>query len=239
MQKDTRILQLIHELKRNIDSDWTEALDRINIWHEIEPLYTHIDNRVISNTIFAFIVLAYDAESEFLEPLKDRITNKRSIMIRLAGKDCFKKEIYTEAVLGDSYTGEPQGIIDKTIQWYIDQQRDRRWGKIISGFEFDSKATALASGASDMDGMKEAGTILDSAKKRLEDATKLLEEIRREFVDLDTVLEKEDKLKVTDRLKNDPTNWEMFIHRTQMHKAKMERLEKEMALQKDVITLEE
>lgn len=202
MAKDTTILERIILLKRDLTADWTADLESINIWDEVSDLYDSLDNRKQANIIVAFIWLAYDASSEQLEPHKDRLQNKRKILSKLAGDNCFAKEVYLDAVLG----GNP--IIDSVIEFCINNQRTWKWTAAISNLEFASKVTAKSYAAD-----KEAGDLLDLADKRRDKANKLLEELREEYVDIDRVLINEEKTPITDRIEStdDFMSWGLFI----------------------------
>lgn len=213
MQKDTKVLNLILKLIKRIEDDWTEELDNHNLWIDVEDFYNEImrkNDRWVANVIFAFIVLSYDASSDYLTLTMDRIANKRSVMKRLAGPSYQTNQILVEAVLGDS-DQTSRGIIDKTIEWYIERQKDWRWGEILSNIEFHSRGLALSQGANAIKEMKEAGSMKETATLLREKADVFLDNIRKEFVDLDTVIEKEGRVKLTERLKNDHSSWELFI----------------------------
>jgi len=213
MQKDTRVLNKINKLKNDIESDWTQELDNLNLWIDLEEFYNEImrkHERWIANTIFAFIVLSYDASSEYLQITGDRIDNKRNIMKRLAGPSYQTNPILVEAILGDSSETE-RGIIDKTIEWYIDRQKDWRWKEIMSNTEFHSRALVLSQGSTSVKEMKEAGALKEYATVLIEKAYSYLDAIRKEYVDLDSQLKKEGKVMITDRLANDHLSWELFI----------------------------
>lgn len=212
MQKDTRALIKILELKRTLDTDWSDDLEKVNIWSsEMKYMHSFIrfereQERSMANAILAFIVLAYDASSEFIEPMKDRIENKRSIMKRIAGADALTKEMYIEAVLGDD-----GGPIDMAINWYIENQKDWRWGEIIDGMETHSKGLLLNRSASTPGEMKEMAPVRLAGEASRLKSDKYLEEIRQEYNDLDTALEKENKPKLTDRLSNDYLSYELHV----------------------------
>lgn len=210
MQKDTRILEAIQRLRRRLEDNWEEELERLNIADELYDFYNEIGDRLTANTIFAFIVFAYDASSEYIETTKDRLENKKSILIRLAGPSCLTKAIYVDALMGDTEGGN-QGIIDKTIEWYINRQRDWRWTNIMSGMEFYSKAVSMQSTASTISDMRDMGVLLREAEARREKAEAYLEQIKNEYVDIDGQLDKEKRIKMTDRLRNDYTGWELHV----------------------------
>lgn len=202
-------------LRRNLEVDWTSELEEMGIWDEASPLYANINQRRDANIIVAYVFFAYHSKSIYLDPFKDRLENKRSIMMRIAGKDCFDRELFLDAVLGGD------AIIDEFIEFIINDQRDWRWNTIVSNMEFASKVTAK----SRTEDFKQSADLLELADKRREKADKLLEEIREEFVDLDTVLEKEGKAKITDKT-SDFMSWELYTRKKKFAEAEKEAEEK-------------
>jgi hypothetical protein len=213
MAKSTKILEEILVLKRDLEKDWRPRLDKINILQDVYPLYNYIDNIKDANTILAFIALAYDAESEFLDPHKDRVENKRAIMRRLAGVDCFKRELYINTVLGGDE------IIDSIIEWYINNQKDWRWGDIVSNMELASKADLLAKSVETISDVTEAIKLKKLARDTREDADKMLLTLRKEFMNIDASLENEGKKKLTDRIEVDPFSHEMYLKQRKLREA--------------------
>lgn len=218
MAKDTTILQKILVLKRDLDGDWTEELERLNIWDDVSPLYIELNNRRQANILVTFIWLAYDGSSEQIEPHKDRLQNKRTILSKLAGKECFTKEIYLDAVLGGNM------VIDNVIEFCVNNQKDWRWTSAISSLEFASKARAKSFSAD-----KESGDMLEMADKRQDKANKILDELRQDFVDLDAVLDAEGKAKITDRVEDTPDfmSFELYIKQRKFKDAAKEAESKE------------
>lgn len=215
MAKNTQILDRMKLLRRNLEADWTSDLEELGIWDEVSPLYANINQRRDANIIMAYICFAYHSKSIYLDPFKDRLENKRSIMMRIAGKDCFDRELFLDAVLGGD------AIIDEVIEFFINDQRDWRWNTIISNMEFASKVTAK----SRTEDFKQSADLLDLADKRREKADKLLEEIREEFVDLDAELEHEGKPKITDKTA-DFMSWELYTKKKKFADAEKEAEEK-------------
>lgn len=213
MQKDTRLLQKIEVLRKDMESDWTEALDKLNVWTDVEEFYIEImrsNERWVANTIFAFVVLAYHPSSDWLQITGDRLDNKKKIMRSLAGISYQTNPVLVDAVLGDS-TDSVHGTIDKLIEWFINDQKDWRWSEIVSNKEFYSKANILAQGANSIKDMKEAGQMKREATELNIKADGFLDAIRKEFVDLDSALKKEGRVMITERLANDKSSWELFI----------------------------
>src|SRR4051812_22638213 len=92
-----KILELIISLISDLESDWQEKMEQINIWEDVMQIYDSpgvSGNQRLGNEILAFTVMAYDNQSEWLEPHKDRWENKKKIMVRIAGISCFSKPIY-------------------------------------------------------------------------------------------------------------------------------------------------
>lgn len=215
MQKDTRILQKVSELIKNMEADWQPDLEKLNVWNDVDEFYYDImggdeDKRWIANTIFAFVVLAYHASSDWLQITGDRLENKKKIMKSLAGISYQTNPVLVDAILGDS-TDSSHGRIDKLIEWFINDQKDWRWSEIISNKEFYSKANILAQGANSIKDMKEAGQMKREATELNLKADGFLDAIRKEYVDLDSALKKEGKVMITERLANDKSSWELFI----------------------------
>lgn len=213
MQKDTRILQKIELLRKDMEADWTSELDKLNIWNDVDEFYYEIlkDNeRWVANTIFAFVVLAYHASSDWLQITGDRLENKKKIMKSLVGISWQTNPVLVDAVLGDS-TENTHGRIDKLIEWFINDQKDWRWSEVISNKEFYSKANILAQGANSIKDMKEAGQMKREATELNLKADGFLDAIRKEYVDLDSALKKEGRVMITERLANDKSSWELFI----------------------------
>ena len=221
MQKDNRILNRIIELKRHPEDDWQDDLERLNIKEDLAYFYGMMPDRQIANCILTFIVFAYSADSDYIEPTTDRLENKRNIMKRVAGDGWENKENLLEAVVGDE-----GGVIDNTIEWYLNRQKDWRWNTIISGWEFHAKAQSLQSTASDVKSMNEAASMLNIADARREKSDNLWDQIKREFMDIDSALAAEKKDKLTDRLKKDDSTWELWVKMKKIRKARIEAMEK-------------
>lgn len=209
MTKDKRIFERVHQvLRKRLDDDWTADLDELNIWHELIEFYSYISalsSRRDANAILAFIVCAYDASSSYLEPSLDRLQVKRSIMKRMAGEKWEEKSWFLNAVLGDE-----KGVLDRTVEWYINRQKDWRWSDWIANTEYHARAVALSQGTT-IEEMKDSDVMLTKANSRRLSADATLEEIRRDFMDIDESLKQEGKQKLTDRLSNDSSSWELFI----------------------------
>lgn len=220
-----KLLEKIHELLPVIDSDWKTHLDRLGIWGNVFNLYAEAPDGPTANKLLAFIVLAYNYQSEMIELSKDRLEVKRRIMIRVAGLT------FTESkILADAAAGLNQ-VVNKIAAWHVEEQKDWRWGDIITKIELHSRVMADISHQLDVD--SDSAKNLEAATKLRKDAAIMWEEIRREFLPLDNALAAEGKQKITDNIKvSDFTSWEGYIRQKNFEK---KRLEQEAELAAEMI----
>lgn len=207
MTNKHKVLDFIDKNLKNLEGNWRDGLESLNIWEEVSTLYYHTTDHVKAikiteleaNTALAFIVKSYDMHSLWLEPHKDRFDNKVKIITRLAGPAALTNSFYNEMVYCQDEA------CNDVIDWYINYQRDSRWNKIISNKEFASQATALArSGMGNAKGGVDIGNMLKIADDRDVAADKLWDILRTEFLNLDKILEKEKKPEATSM---EPTNF--------------------------------
>lgn len=217
-----KVLEKIYELLPTMDSDWKTHLDRLGIWDRVSILYSEANNGPEANRLLAFIVLAYHYRSDMIEIAKDRLEVKRKIMIRVAGLGFKDSKILSDAAVGLS------AVSNKVSAWFVDEQKDWRWGDIISKIELHSRTIASISHELEPD---------DSSIKRLDGSTKLRKdadamwnEIRREFLPLDNALTAEGKPKITDTLSvKDFTSWESYVRKISQEKKRIQQQEEDDA----------
>lgn len=215
-----KILEFMYNARHRLEEDWTQDLEELNIYDDVAPIYiaegVKGDTR-IGNTILCFTVLAYDNKSKFIDPHKDRWENKQKILVTLAGLSCMTVPVYQEVIYNkhkESYN---------LSEWYVKYQKDWRWTSVISGQEYHSMATKMANaGAVDSPEAIHMGKMLVQADELRLRADKLLEELRTEFLNLDTLLEKEERVKATDV---DSANFMSFeIYLANRNKQKKQKL---------------
>lgn len=223
----SRILELIHELRHHTDSPWKERLDQHNIWEDVKLLYSQQWSMKMANTILAFVVLAYDNKSTWIEIHKDRWENKRKIFTRLGGEinDLTRAIIYNE-----------NPVVNSIVSWYYVYQTDWRWHSVLVSYEYHAEMMRFA-GFRTNDELEEEKIVEERLEKKIKtiplgdlakankekggniqqgiDARKrgdeMLAEMRREFMTLDAIAEKEGNIKLTDTY--DPEDHATFIRR--------------------------
>lgn len=187
-----KVLDFVMKNRRSLSSDWKSGLEDLNIWDDVKMLYGFADAPYDGNLLLCYITLAYHKDSTFLEMHKDRAENKEKIMLSLAGNS---KITGCKHILQALIGGNEE--IESVINWLLGYQKDWRWITIISCFEYHSKSVRTRTSSQIFTAKEnvEVGNYLDQGiKKRLE-GERLLKEIRIEFVNLDTALEKEGRQK--------------------------------------------
>lgn len=196
MTSKDKVLEFMYANRHNLEADWTEDLEQMNIWDDVSFIYdaplVKGDNR-IGNTILCFTVFAYNNKSRFLEPHKNRWENKKRIIVTLAGLSALTTMIYPKVI--DNSHKESFEL----STWYIKHQKDWRWETIIGNIEFHSMAIKMSTaGAIDAQEAVQIGKMLDASKKLRADADEMMDELQTEFMNLDTAMDKEHREKVTD-----------------------------------------
>jgi hypothetical protein len=193
----------------DLESDWTKELQELNIWDDVYTLYEadDIEDKIVANIILCYTVLAYDNNSKMLEPHKDRWENKKKIIVKLAGLSALATKIYPRVL--DNKHEEAFALAN----WYVDYQKDWRWGTIITYMDYDRMANNMSNkGAIDAQEGVQIGKMLELSTKRRREADLLLDEIRTEFLSLDTALSKEDREKITDVEINNFMDYAQYLH---------------------------
>jgi hypothetical protein len=202
-----KVLDLIYVLIDTIEADWREELESINIWDDVQDLYMYNEiDRIQANTILALIVLAYDGNSKFLEPHKDRHDNKVKILQRLAGLNAMQTEVYRKVVFGF------EKKVNEFINWYIDYQKDWRWKDIVAADEYHSTALQMSmAGSLSPDVMQSIGKMRMLARTDKKEAEKMRDDLRKEYLNVDLILEKENKPKATEVVTGNFMNHEEWV----------------------------
>lgn len=221
----SKILDSILTLKDNPSSDWKPELDRINVYEEVAAIYFQKWSTDFCNRVLAFIVLAYDNRSGWIELHKDRWDNKFKIAQRLGLKT--EQKVVKEIIQNQNHT------VNDIVAWFVGFQVDWRWDAVLSCFEYASEMMRFAKTktnehiveATEDGGGKQQLQEVDIEKlsrgnlvkgKNLQDAIEqrkkgeeLLKELREQFSVLDTVLHKEGYRKATDLQAME--SWEAYI----------------------------
>lgn len=186
----------MYSLRHDLESDWTQQLEDMNIYDDVSFIYTAPGiegDTLLGNIVLCFTVLAYDNKSKFLEPHKDRWENKKKIMITLAGLSCMTIPLFVKVI--DNGHKESFDL----SKWYIEYQKDWRWKDIVSCMEYHSMAIQMSNkGAIDAQEAVHIGKMKEISRRERKTGDEMMDELRTEFLNLDTVLEKEDREKVTE-----------------------------------------
>lgn len=226
----SKILDKIFDLKKDFSADWRPELERLGILDDVHFLYKEKWSTDFCNRVLAFVILAYDNESGWLEIHKNRWGNKEKIATRL-GLD-IKQQVVKNIIENSSQT------VINLVAWFVDYQADWRWEAVLSHFEFasemmrfartkteDSIVVDVAEGGKkilqevDIETLSKGNTakgknLIDAIDHRRK-GDEMLKEIQSEFVTLDTALQKEDKRKATD--KESIENWQQYIKELRGH----------------------
>jgi hypothetical protein len=113
------------------EKNWLPELELLNLHVIFRPVFTHNFRIEILNKIVAFIILAYDNDSPWIDVRKDRNQNKLSIWEGIDGdpKSPFFKEILNYE----------NSSIQEVILKYLLNQTDARWQEAMSLLDYSSK----------------------------------------------------------------------------------------------------
>lgn len=223
-----RALEIAQKLSDSIDKNCLSELGEANLEVLFKPIYRLPDNIITLNAIVAFVILAYDNDSPWLNLNQDRYDNKKRI---LQGLDV---EItpFLEQVIRNDNDRVNDVIIDYLIEqttWKWKQamtfmdyhssmirfvskktetgksidEKDAEGNKITFVEEFDADTVAKAN--------KTKGELLQKALEARKEADILLQEIRKEFVHMDNAVQEDFGFSITDEKKIDPLSWRDFI----------------------------
>lgn len=220
----SKMLDTIIRLKQDLSSDWKPSLMDINVYDDIKKLYSLKWPTKFCNSVLAFIVMAYDNQSAWIEIHKDRWDNKYKIASRLELN--IKDKKVKDIVENNNAT------VNGVVAWFMEYQKDWRWDSIMTYFEYHSEMMRFGSiktqeqivvgeeeGGKKMlsdvsidemaKGNFRKGINIEKAVDMRRKGEELLEEIKREFVNVDTIMQREHKRNMTDA--TDIESWESFI----------------------------
>lgn len=182
MKKD-KLLLFIDKRWREGSSDWQADLEAINLWSSVSFLYENYD-RERANHLLAYVVYGYSLHSDWLEPEKDRFENLERIMETITGQPA-TDEVDQAIIHGTDET------INRLIDFVLDNQQDARFRDVVSNMELHALALRFNREHTDPKKLLEISTLLRQTRIQRQETMALLNEIRREFLPLNTALEKE------------------------------------------------
>lgn len=131
MQKSSDAIGLAIKISKELERNWLPELELANLHVVFRPVYTHNLTILNLNAIVAFIILAYSEESPWLNPRKDRASNKAEILSGL-GVDP-QNPIYSAII---NYSNDS---IQQVILNYLLFHVDGRFREIIDLLEYADK----------------------------------------------------------------------------------------------------
>lgn len=126
-----KAVDLAKKIYKDPEANWLSHLEEQNLHKIFRPIYHHNFTIEIQNKIVSFIILAYDNDSHWINPKKDRYENKLQI---LDGIDIEKKSPVFKAIL--NYDDDK---IQEVILQYLMAQTDHRWYEVMTLLEYSNK----------------------------------------------------------------------------------------------------
>ncbi len=205
-------VKLAQRMSKQLDKNWLPELEEINIHKLFYPVYTFQHNIITLNTIVAYIILAYDSDSGWINLKQNRLDNKLDILKSLdANAD---DEIY-QSILNLETTD-----IQDVIHEYLQRQIDWKFKTIIACFDYHSKHIRSATepiAPTVIDELEKAkinktkGELLKESIRQRTVGEELLLELKKDHVKLDHVTQSEFGFMASDIEKTDPLSWRQYI----------------------------
>lgn len=230
MQKN---LELAKKIYKDPDLNWLSYLEDLNLHTIFRPIYTLNYRIEFLNKVVAFIILAYDNNSEWIDVRKDREQNK-VLIIEGIGADP-KIGIFSEILTDDN------PLVKEVILKYLLSQCDHRWQEIMSLLDYASRTILFCNRKTEdkfLVGLRlnketnqqekdyeyldprevtkvedSKGDLLEKAIRARKTADELLKSIESDFQKLDAITVPEFGFQFTDVKKYDITSWEARLKR--------------------------
>jgi len=230
MQKN---IELAKKIYKEPDTNWLSHLEDINLHIIFRPIYASNFKIEILNKIVAFIIFAYDNNSEWIDVRKDRNQNKISI---IEGIDADPKTGIFQEILADN-----NDEVKEVILKYLLSQVDHRWQEIMSLLDYHSKTILFCNRKTDdkflvgssvdketnietkeyeyLDPREvskinnEKGDLLEKAIRARKTADELLKSIETDYQKVDHITQSEFGFQFTEIKKYDITSWEQRIRK--------------------------
>jgi len=205
-------VKLAQRMSKQLDKNWLPELEEINLHKLFHPVYTFPHNIITLNTIVAYIILAYDSDSGWINLKQNRLDNKLDILKSLDANP--EEEVY-QSILNLDTTD-----IQDVIHEYLQIQIDWKFKTIIACFDYHSKHIRSATEpipASVTDELEKSkinkakGELLKESIRQRTVGEELLLELKKEHVKLDHVTQSEFNFIATDVEHVDVMSWRHWI----------------------------
>jgi hypothetical protein len=236
-----KAVDLAKKIYKDPEANWLSHLEEQNLHTIFRPVYHHNFTIEIQNKIVAFVILAYDNDSPWIDVKKDRYQNKLSI---LDGIDVDKKSPVFKAIL--NYEDDK---IQEVILNYLIAQTDHRWYEVMTLLEYSNKTmmfcnrrtndkvktgSSLNNETKELENdyefldpreiaavNKEKGDLIKKAMEARKTADDLLKTMESDFQKTDAATQGDFGFQFSDPKKFDVTSWEQ-----RLRKRKAEQSEK-------------
>lgn len=124
-------VDLAKKIYKDPEANWLSHLEDLGLHKIFRPVYHHNFTIEVQNKIVAFIILAYDNDSPWIDPRKDRYENKLTILDNI---DIDKKSPTFKAII--NYEDDK---IQEVILNYLLTNTDHRWYEVMTLLEYSNK----------------------------------------------------------------------------------------------------
>lgn len=231
-----KAIDLVKKINIDLSKDWKEQLSEYNMPDTFGNIYNSFSIKE-SNSIICFIVYSYSPESLWLDLKKDRFENKINILHKI-------NPTIREDVIQDILYNRNE-IISMAIFDFLEGLKSWKWRAIFDLLDYSSRMFRFANQETDAEKSfqkvnkegeikdikidydidviakvnKEKGLLLEQAIVKRNQAEKLLEEIKKDFVLIDNATQGDFGFSFTDTSKKkDVLSWRQFIEERNQRK---------------------
>jgi hypothetical protein len=205
-----KAIEAAKKISKSLESNHLAILEEINLHKVFEPVFKLNQPIGVGNTIVAYIIYAYDNNSEWIDINSDRLENKIRILKSLGAA-------ITETVYADLIYQNITELQDVIIDYLI-SITNWKWRTILTCFDYHAINTRLATEATkSMDELEAAkinkakGELLKESIRQREVGENLLKEIKSEYVKSDRATQQDFGFEMTSEKTIDPMSWSAFI----------------------------
>jgi DNA segregation ATPase FtsK/SpoIIIE-like protein len=226
-----KAIEATKHLVKNVTVNNSEYLDDLNLKTVFEGIYNLGFPTIDENRLIAFIIFAFDPDSQKLDIRKDRYENKCSIMSNIG------IDIHNE-LMKDILSNSNENF-NHVVLFYLQELTDWRWVQIMSYLDYHSNMIRFANQKTEeerkydkmnKEGVikelteeydietiakinKNKGELLNLAMDARNKADHLLEEIRKSFVVTDHAVQQDFGFMFTETAKKpvDIMSWRLYI----------------------------
>jgi hypothetical protein len=208
-----KYIETARQISTGLEKNWLADLKNINLYHIFEPIFKFNLNISDANILVCAIIFSYDKKSNWIDLKLDGATINKNTLEGL-GAD-LSKQIFKDFIeLSNEDIGDVVGA-------FLDIQSDWRFITIRRMIDFHAKTMMQKEpNYSNVDEEKKP-KILENMSRTMKEgvfqreaADKLIEQIEKEYVNINHKTESDFGAKFTDvSTKSDVTSWREFIRK--------------------------